>query len=274
MNLIWSCIPSPIVHGSFGGYSDRLKGIVTAYLLAKKCGREFGICWQGLTNIRDYFDSPYFADLPEIASVFGWVDHLESDAQLLELIRVIQRDRNNSDILTCNQYDRSHWRLLHGEGTMESTFAGVLNEVLQPNDGIFSHPAYRQLSEQMNGQRVLGLAIRRGDQDWDRPGAFRVPTDSQIIEAMRRFSVDAVLLVSDSPGWKRKFAASINGYVIMLDYETANPDRSAPDRARKAFPLFLIEHFLLSRCSAIITGDGGGGRTAAWWGGRPLVELC
>lgn len=279
MRLIWSCTPGMFIHGSFGGYSDRLKGIVTAYLLAKRLGRDFAIEWIGATNISEFFNSKYFAESAFIHgshSSFSTVDRLESARDISLMILDAERMGNVENVwMTANQYSREHWRLLSGQGTMESTFADVLDEIFQPAAGLFNHPAYVDLNDRMKGKRVLGLAIRQGDQKWDRPGCFRVPSDEEILNQLSE-SYHSIFIVSDSPTWKKAIRDKIEakGFkTMMLDYQTANPDRSPVAETREAFPLYLIEHRLLGECEVIVTGDGGGGRTAAWWGRKPLVEL-
>jgi hypothetical protein len=284
MNLVWSCTPGSLVHGSFGGYCDRLKGIVTAYYLAKKCGRSFGIEWRGLSRLGAYYSSPYYLPLGwtklEKDQIFiNKIDRLESEDDLNQLMNDIGHISKDIQILiSCNQYTGMHWKTLFGQGSMESAFGMALKDILHPYGALFQHQVYQELAAQMRGKEVVGLQIRMGDQDWDRNGAFKVPDLKSICAALSNIKADAVFLVSDSPQWKKFFSEIPDYYnskkIVMYDYETANIDRSESDKAEKAFPIFLIEHYLLSKCKAIITGDGGGGRTAAWWGGKPLIELC
>ncbi len=275
MNLIWSCTPGPLVHGAFGGYSDRLKGIVTGYLLAKRLHRQFWIEWQGLTCLGDFFNISCDAQFEQKgAGAINTVDKLSDRDQVEFLLQYLQSMNADNIWLTANQYMQAHWNVLCGQGTMESTFADVLEELLQPKPGLLEHPSYQYLASRMQNRIVVGLQIRMGDQAWDRPNTFKVPSEEVILRAVRSQRAEAVLVVSDSPEWKRNISSLITDReVIMLDYATANPDRSPAEQSQKAFPLFLIEHFLLSQCCAVITGDGGGGRTAAWWGRKPLIEL-
>src|SRR5512137_2104130 len=115
MNLIWSCTPGPLVRGSFGGYSDRLKGIVTASLLARHLGRKLLIEWNGVTRLADYFGSSNYlgSESPPGDSVFfGLVDKLDTDGEIARAASDLGSVGAENIYLTANQYGDLHRKLL------------------------------------------------------------------------------------------------------------------------------------------------------------------
>jgi hypothetical protein len=267
--LIWTCNA-----GSCGGYADRLKGIVTAYLMAQAVGREFFIEWGGVTKLSDAFAVPC-APAPESlcypnAPVIRLIDNLTTEDQLIAAISTLADIKAAVVRIAVNQYEPI-WTALE---TDAGTFARVLNLLMTPRDTITGHPAYLAAAEFVNSHNTVGVQVRTGEYH-NEPGARRVEP-AEVWRRLLQDSVEGVFIASDSPKWKDDFRAAHPtpaAPTFQFCFAPAHIERSAPDAIRNTFLLTVIEHQILSKCSAVYTGWGGFGRTAAWWGGKPCIDL-
>lgn len=267
--LIWTCN-----EGHCGGYADRLKGIVTAYLMAKHLGREFCIEWNGITNLQDAFYVPcgFYTKQAQGVQRLRLIDVLETGKQVSTAIEGLSEIKAETVYLSVNQYDQAHWLFLGGPGkSMPSNFARVLNRLMTPNAAVTTHPEYLKACEFLESQRTVGVQVRTGAYH-DEPGVNQINPREVWERVVVQDNARAVFIASDSPPWKTGFAA-LHTPVYQIPFDPAHIERSDPDAIRRTFLLTVIEHQILSKCSKVYTGWGGFGRTAAWWGRKPCVDL-
>ena len=261
--------------GHCGGYADRLKGIVTAYLLAKQCDREFFIEWNDLTNLQDCFDVSCAFEGPreQGAGTVGLIDHLETEHEI-----VFQRDflrgmAEETIYVSVNQYDEPHWRVLGDVREFVSeTFSRVLNSLLTPKPSVTS-PLVGAMSLMQHNR--VGVQVRTGEQNYPHEHGLKRIEPAEVWERVLQHSrPGSVFVASDSPKWKQDFAdVNPNLSTFQLCFTPAHIERSEPEEIRRTFMMTVIEHQILSRCSKVYTGWGGFGRTAAWWGQKPCIDL-
>lgn len=270
--LIWTCSQG----GHYGGYADRLKGIVTAYLLAKQCDREFFIEWDGLTNLQECFEVPCVWDGPRQSSWmhFRTIDNLVTEEHVRALVSVLSDIKTEAVYISMNQYDQPHWKLLtvcDTHHSMAATFSAVLNLLLTPKPAITDHPAYLAAAEFLETQKPVGVQVRTGEYPYE--DGVECADTRDVLKRVMQDRAPGVFIASDSPFWKDHLSliAEIPSY--QIPFTPAHIERSAPDYIRDTFLLTVIEHQILSKCSKVYTGWGGFGRTAAWWGGKPCINL-
>jgi len=262
--LIWTCNG-----GSCGGYADRLKGIVTAYLLAQHVGREFFIEWNGLTNIEDCFDVPcaFNHSRLEDSRRLRLIDKLETEQQVVAGLDVLSRIKAETAYLQVNQYDQPHCNVLgHYGESMEGAFSHVLNRLITPKPEIRYSPAYHT---------SVGVQVRTGEQNYPHEHGLKRIDPSEVWDCILQDGrPPSVFVASDSPAWKNDFAAvHPEIQVAQMFFTPAHIERSEPEEIRRTFVMTVIEHQVLSKCLKVYTGWGGFGRTAAWWGQKPCIDL-
>ena len=266
--LIWTCRG-----GGCGGYADRLKGIVTAYLLAKAVGREFFIEWDGITNLQECFDVPCAFDGARVqgAENLRLVDCLEHNIN--PAIGMLFDMKQETVYISANQYDELHCRALGNGQSMPETFARVLNRLMTPTAAITIHPEYLKAAKFLTSH-TAGVQVRTGEQNYPHEHDLKRIDTRKVWGRVLLDDLTKVFIASDSPRWKDDFAAvhpEIPSHQIR--FVPAHIERSVPEDIRRTFLLTVIEHQILSKCSRIYTGWGGFGRTAAWWGQKPYIDL-
>jgi hypothetical protein len=275
VQLIWSCTPGPLIRGGFGGYADRLKGIVTGALLASKLGRDFAIEWDGLTRIQDYFDCDCCVsdtDSSSSTQVLAAIDRLVSEQDVARLLEEASASKADRLYLTANQFAAEHCRVLGGEATPEATFASVISSLLKPNEALLSDDDCHEYAALVRSLPAVGLQIRTNDRGWDGRVVWKVPSIEDALLAVE--PAGAVFVSSDSSAWKYRFRGACKSKrVLSTDFVPAHLDRSPGDEVRNGFRAIVVEHYVLSQCARVFIGQGGFGLTAAWWGRKPCVEL-
>ena len=267
--LIWACN-----QGSAGGYADRLKGIVTAYLLAKAVGREFFIEWRGVTSLTDAFDVPCAFDgkVPRNRQRYLWVDQMETRAQIIDRLGILCESQVDALYISCNQFDEPHAELATThERSMSQTFARVLNSLLTPRPAITEHPAYLAAAEFVASHKAIGVQVRTGE--YHNEDGVECADTREALKRVLQDQAPGMFIASDSQFWKAHLAGIAEIPTYQIHFDPAHIERSEPDDIRRTFLLTVIEHQILSKCSKVYTGWGGFGRTAAWWGGVPVVDL-
>jgi len=265
-SITWTCRG-----GECGGYADRLKGIVTARLLADRLNRDFFVEWDGPARLADWFDFPVS---PTVAPRhLRRIDYLSTRQSVDELLSEL--DGAAGDLaVSINQYDEPHWDVLtdHAD-TIGGTFKRVLDSVLCPRPEIKFHPQFLRVQDKMNGKAVVGVQVRTGFSSYPRDAAVTVPNMEDVLAAVERSGCPLAFIASDSPSWKRAFMDVCSTEAAFIDVAPAHTEKSTTAEIVETFPLTVIEHRLLSSCRQVITGQGGFGKTAAWWGGIQCVDL-
>ena len=154
---------------------------------------------------------------------------------------------------------------------MPKTFAHVLDTLLAPRRQINCHPEYLAALQFLKTYKPVGVQVRTGE--YHNEDGVTCADTRDVLARVLRDRAPAMFIASDSPFWKDHLAGISEIPSYRIRFAPAHIERSEPEDIRRTFLLTVIEHQILSKCSKVYTGWGGFGRTAAWWGRKPCVDL-
>lgn len=285
-----------------GGFADRMKGVVSTYLLAKLSGRQFFLDWEWPTSI-DHILAPSQVSwrMPtgvmdsKSNSVFDLIDAQASDAKLATISEggdALNEYFNYSDVVTvyCNGYLFAD--LSKHAGTLTSysvdmrtapvCFKSVFDAlfVFQPSGR--SEIQYEEFVAFKRGVDFLyGAQFRTGgsgswkDPELDAPQNC-VLMAKQIIERAEKRNQEniGVFLTTDSQLVKTIMKECLPANIRLFYYndEPAHLDRSEFSEAKRISDQLVVENTALSECDEIFIGKGAFGRIAAYRAGRNAIR--
>lgn len=266
------------------GLGNRIKTLVSAIRVQKAMpNHQFVIGWRmdGYhchCPFNSLFANPFLVLSGDFFSTTGYIDHHSVRTTGPNFISpeskadVVWVSEENFFYLTG---DRGVMWGQHGPFKMKN--ASLREELLSCFDKLVFHPVVQQavnhfVHEHFRGRPVLGVHIRRGDNDW----ANRFVPDSlfpaAIEDALGHFPDDTLIfLCSDSPETEQYIARGFPNRVISYRKRTLPNARS---QSTVAVQDALIEIGILSRTSLIVrTPSSTFSQCAAWMGRVPTIEV-
>jgi hypothetical protein len=243
-----------------GGFCDRLVGIVSSYLIAKKNNRLFKIIWD-ILNIDEMFTNVSYIENNNTSKNIRLIDYKKSKKAKNFLLNILPSNNNNFSIESNMNW---HYYLYNNDETFinetKDTYNILLNEILGVNNEILNkiNHKYSDITER------IGIQIRTGDKYFREDGVEYIPKNKY-----KSFSLNIKTILntyySDN---KKLFITSDDPEIISelknilgLEYDilTTNIDNihiDKTDNIQLTNLLNLFEEFYLLSNSKEIIGMG------------------
>lgn len=287
--------------GKVGGFADRLKGVVTCYILSILTDRDFLIDWDHPAEISEFF-------APNTVNWKFGKERVSTDAntQVFDFIDPALRpdQAEKLDLLLKTLEDKTEFSRVYGESEILKFYANFFdvdyfspfeNELKRElgienfsNEEVF-HVCFNRLFKftcpesvenefqrfqkfRAANKKVVGIQFRTGGSgNWEDPNLDQPQNIRQAARALRKKHSGffkrkpAVFLTSDDPAAKEIFRDEIGKSfrVFSFNEDPIHFERSESPASRE-FGMVVLEFNCLTLCDDLIVGHGGFGVTAGY----------
>ena len=284
-----------------GGFADRIKGVITTYLLAVMTGRRFRMNWEWPASL-DTVLAPADYDwrlaepwVEEDSVVFDLIDAQVTPEKLTpmrtggaalneyladaERVTVFCNGFFYRDLRACTVELEQHGVDMSSTPAAFRSCFDTLFRFRPMGDNIERYMRFRRFRESV--PVVYGAQFRTGGKgDWKDPMLDRPENVTllagQLLQHARAHHPDGfgIFLTTDSQEAKQRLQDALPADIPLFFYEDepAHLDRSPEPEARRVSDQLVVEHTALSECEMIFVGKGAFGRTAAYRAGKqPII---
>lgn len=276
-----------------GGWGDRQRGIVTAFLLALLTNRVFvikmdvpcsldkildpnaydwNVCNSFLSNRRNRHYKQILC-IDNQLQVYNALYNADIDSEWHEQVIGIHININLIELVRKHRYTKLRMKWLQNTSN-EDTFRLVLNTLFKPTENMM-RDLYRISQDKILGKRLVCGHIRMGKNPSvpkDFTLKFGSPNDSAILSFLKLYDnrKNVIYIATDSDGIKRKAVESLNN-VLLTQFNIVHVDIRSdndPSLACGGFYMAVLEQYLLSSCDTLLLTRSSFGCNAAYLRGR------
>mmetsp|Transcript_25928 Transcript_25928/g.46796 ORF Transcript_25928/g.46796 Transcript_25928/m.46796 type:complete len:421 (-) Transcript_25928:25-1287(-) len=273
--LIWSCPPDK----RCGGYGDRMKGIMSGFLIALLTNREFGIYHTDPMELKDVLQPTAHVKWDEYPENRSYAFRIKdkppkSGKDLISKLSDVVWFETNQDLVEYLQslsvFSPTLGRMGIGHRCIDlSCIYGCLfntlftvGEVLKSNMTQTSarHPRFVSVQIRTGGGEVSGWAdpMRTShyvcDKMWD------------VVDDFRKSKCPKchIFLTTDSASQQRAAQKRYGSELFFVEGAITHSDRSSQAKAAKGFPKVVMDNLLIGQAEFGVISNSGFSYTAVW----------